>query len=48
MNSDEFFRFRSLSKSYFRRADGAILVYDVTSESSFLHVREWVDIVNVS
>uniref|UniRef100_A0A915PGS5 EF-hand domain-containing protein n=1 Tax=Setaria digitata TaxID=48799 RepID=A0A915PGS5_9BILA len=35
-------RFRSLCKSYFRRADGAILVYDCTAEGSFLNVRDWI------
>ncbi|VBB32073.1 unnamed protein product [Acanthocheilonema viteae] len=34
--------FRSLCKSYFRRADAAILVYDCTVESSFLNVRDWI------
>ncbi|CAB3399641.1 unnamed protein product [Caenorhabditis bovis] len=41
-------RFRSLCKSYFRRADGAILVYDVTSEHSFLRVRDWIDTIKES
>lgn len=38
-------RFRSIAKSYFRRADGVLLLYDVTCESSFLNVREWVDMI---
>uniref|UniRef100_H3CKH3 RAS and EF-hand domain containing n=1 Tax=Tetraodon nigroviridis TaxID=99883 RepID=H3CKH3_TETNG len=38
-------RFRSIAKSYFRRADGVLLLYDVTCEKSFLNVREWVDMV---
>ncbi|CAJ0944329.1 unnamed protein product, partial [Mesorhabditis belari] len=38
-------RFRSLCKSYFRRADGAILVYDVSSEQSFLRVRHWMETI---
>uniref|UniRef100_A0A1I7X9C6 Ras-related protein Rab-18 n=1 Tax=Heterorhabditis bacteriophora TaxID=37862 RepID=A0A1I7X9C6_HETBA len=41
-------QFRSLCKSYFRRADGAILVYDVTAERSFLRIREWIDTINES
>ncbi|VDM76528.1 unnamed protein product [Strongylus vulgaris] len=41
-------RFRSLCKSYFRRADGAILVYDVSSEHSFIKIRDWVDTIKVS
>ncbi|CAG0879344.1 unnamed protein product [Cyprideis torosa] len=36
-------RFRSLAQSYFRRSDGAIIVYDVTNESSFLNVRQWIE-----
>ncbi|MBN3297835.1 RASEF protein, partial [Amia calva] len=38
-------RFRSIAKSYFRRADGVLLLYDVTCERSFLNVREWVDMI---
>ncbi|ERE84731.1 putative ras and EF-hand domain-containing protein like protein [Cricetulus griseus] len=37
--------FRSIAKSYFRKADGVLLLYDVTCEKSFLNVREWVDMV---
>ncbi|XP_006030856.2 ras and EF-hand domain-containing protein-like [Alligator sinensis] len=36
-------RFRSIATSYFRKAHGVLLVYDVTSESSFLNVRQWID-----
>lgn len=38
-------RFRSIAKSYFRRCDGVILVYDTTYERSFLNVREWIDTI---
>ena len=38
-------RFRAMAKNYFRRADGAILLYDVTFEQSFLHVRDWVETI---
>ncbi|XP_069786438.1 ras and EF-hand domain-containing protein homolog isoform X2 [Narcine bancroftii] len=41
-------RFRSIAKSYFRRADGVLLLYDVTCEKSFLNVREWVDTIKDS
>ncbi|KAI6058430.1 Ras and EF-hand domain-containing protein isoform X1 [Aix galericulata] len=41
-------RFRSIAKSYFRRADGVLLLYDVTCEKSFLNVREWVDMIECS
>ncbi|XP_039989311.1 ras and EF-hand domain-containing protein [Xiphias gladius] len=36
-------RFRSIARSYFRKAHGILLLYDVSSESSFLNVRAWVD-----
>ncbi|ESO91691.1 hypothetical protein LOTGIDRAFT_163420 [Lottia gigantea] len=38
-------RFRSIAKSYFRRADGVLLLYDVTYERSFLNVRDWVEAI---
>ena len=41
-------RFRAVTKSYFRRADGVMLLYDVTSERSFVAVREWIEAVDVS
>ena len=41
-------RFRSVTRSYFRRADGVMLLYDVTNERSFLSVRQWIDAVDVS
>lgn len=41
-------RFRSMCKNYFRRADGAFLVYDVTSEFSFLAVRDWMQTLQES
>ena len=37
-----FFRFRSITKQYFRKADGVVVMYDVTSESSFRSVRNWM------
>ncbi|GCC21211.1 hypothetical protein chiPu_0019678 [Chiloscyllium punctatum] len=41
-------RFRSIAKSYFRKAHGVLLLYDVTSETSFLNVREWIDEIKSS
>uniref|UniRef100_A0A183D911 Ras family protein n=1 Tax=Gongylonema pulchrum TaxID=637853 RepID=A0A183D911_9BILA len=35
-------QFRSITKQYFRKADGVILMYDVTSEQSFVNVRNWI------
>ena len=36
-------RFKTLTKSYFRGAQGIILVYDITNRSSFESVTTWVD-----
>ncbi|XP_061781224.1 ras and EF-hand domain-containing protein [Nerophis lumbriciformis] len=36
-------KFRSIAVSYFRKAHGVLLLYDVTSESSFLNIRYWLD-----
>ncbi|KAH0791830.1 Ras family protein [Histomonas meleagridis] len=35
-------RFRSVSKAYFRNAVGAVLVFDITSESSFDDLENWL------
>jgi small GTP-binding protein len=35
-------RFRSISKSYFRNAVGAVLVYDITDLTSFDSVGDWL------
>uniref|UniRef100_A0A8C4QRS0 RAS and EF-hand domain containing n=1 Tax=Eptatretus burgeri TaxID=7764 RepID=A0A8C4QRS0_EPTBU len=41
-------RFRSIAKSYFRRSQGVLLLYDVMSEKSFLDVRQWLDDIKIS
>uniref|UniRef100_A0A0P4XDC2 EF-hand calcium-binding domain-containing protein 4A n=1 Tax=Daphnia magna TaxID=35525 RepID=A0A0P4XDC2_9CRUS len=38
-------KYRSISQQYLRKADGVLIVYDVTSEMSFVHVRYWIDCV---
>ena len=40
-------RFRSITKQYFRKADGVVIMYDVTSETSFTNVRNWMTSVQV-
>lgn len=35
-------RFHALGPLYYRDADGALLVYDITDEASFTRVRDWV------
>lgn len=39
-------RFRTITSAYYRGADGIIMVYDVTSDESFLHVNDWLKEVN--
>ena len=43
-----FFRFRSITKQYFRKADGVVVMYDVTSETSFTNIRNWMTSVQVA
>ncbi|KAL8170020.1 UNVERIFIED_CONTAM: hypothetical protein K2H54_061928, partial [Gekko kuhli] len=38
-------RFQSVTKQYFRRADGILVMYDITAECSFLAVRNWMTCV---
>ncbi|KAI1230918.1 hypothetical protein IHE44_0008352 [Lamprotornis superbus] len=35
-------RYRSVTKQFFRKADGVVLMYDITSECSFCDVRYWL------
>ncbi|KAH3887640.1 hypothetical protein DPMN_011658, partial [Dreissena polymorpha] len=35
-------RFRSITKQYFRKADGVVIMYDVNSEVTFTNVRNWM------
>ncbi|XP_078481706.1 EF-hand calcium-binding domain-containing protein 4B-like isoform X2 [Ciona intestinalis] len=38
-------RYRSITRQYFRKADGIVVIYDVTNEKSFLAVRNWMQSV---
>ncbi|XP_057371520.1 EF-hand calcium-binding domain-containing protein 4B-like isoform X2 [Daphnia carinata] len=38
-------KYRSISRQYVRKADGVLIMYDVTSEMTFVHVRYWIDCV---
>ena len=37
------FRFRSLTTAFYRDTMGFILLFDLTSEQSFLNIRNWVE-----
>lgn len=34
--------FRSVTQTYYRSANGAIVVFDITNEDSFNHLSEWI------
>ena len=40
-------RFRSITKQYFRKADGILVFYDVTMESSFINLKSWMTSIEV-
>ena len=35
--------FRSITRSYYRGACGALLVYDITRRETFKHLKQWLD-----
>ncbi|XP_068169495.1 EF-hand calcium-binding domain-containing protein 4A isoform X2 [Antennarius striatus] len=41
-------RFRSITEQYYRKADGILVMYDLTYSPSFIAVRGWMDTVKVS
>lgn len=36
-----------MTKQYFRKADGILVMYDITAECSFMAVRNWMSSVQV-
>jgi len=36
-------RFRSITRNYYKGADGIILIYDITNEESFNNVKNWIN-----
>ncbi|XP_016848797.2 ras-related protein Rab-44 [Anolis carolinensis] len=38
-------RYHSLTKQFFRKADGVVLMYDITSEYSFADVKYWLSCI---
>lgn len=47
-HADPLSRYHSLTRQLLRKADGVVLMYDVTSRESFGHVRYWLDCLQVS
>lgn len=35
-------RFRSITKQYFRKADGVVIIYDLASEASYINIKSWM------
>jgi Ras-related protein Rab-2A len=35
--------YKSVTRSYFRGASGALLVFDLSRKQTFLHVKDWLD-----
>lgn len=40
-------RFHSITTQYYRKADGILVMYDVTQSTSLMAVRNWLDQVQV-
>ncbi|KAF2355690.1 Small GTP-binding protein domain [Trinorchestia longiramus] len=36
-------RFRTITQSYYRSANGVVMVYDITKRSSFLSIQRWME-----
>ncbi|CAL8072901.1 unnamed protein product [Calicophoron daubneyi] len=41
-------RFRSITANFYRKADGILVVYDCTSEESFLNTRQWLQTIRAN
>ena len=41
-------KFRTITNSYYRGANGIIVVYDVTSTQTFEHLQMWIDEIKAS
>ncbi|NXJ57872.1 RASEF protein, partial [Spizaetus tyrannus] len=41
-------RYQSITQSYFHKAHGMLLLYDISSPSSFLSVRQWIEDIKVA
>ncbi|XP_003967247.2 ras and EF-hand domain-containing protein homolog isoform X1 [Takifugu rubripes] len=41
-------RYRSITKQFFRKADGVVVMYDITAEQSFTAIRQWLTSIKES
>ena len=39
-------RFRAITRNYYKGANGILLVFDVTDEQSFEHIKSWIEKIN--
>ena len=42
------YRFQSVTRAYYRGAQGVILMYDITNEDSFIAVKTWINSIQVN
>eukprot|EP01040_Poterioochromonas_malhamensis_P005470 gene5470-5873_t len=40
-------RYQTITNSYYRNAQGVILVYDITNRKSFLDIQKWIDQIDL-
>lgn len=38
--------FKSITRTYYKGADGVLLIYDITRRETFIHVKGWLEDVN--
>ena len=41
-------RYKSLTKSYYKSSDAAIILYDITDKQSFINIDNWIQSINAS
>ena len=39
-------RFKTITYSFYKKADGVIMAFDLTSQSSFDNMKNWIDSIN--
>jgi len=42
-NPHFYFQYRSVTKTFYRKSLGVILVYDISNRRSFEHLEEWLE-----